>query len=283
MELRTGPLRSVRIVRSLAVHLVLILIGIAMALPFLWMLSTSFKLPTAVAVFPPQLIPKPFTLQAYAGIFRRYPFGTAYLNSIKIAVIVVTGSLLTTSMAGFAFAKIQFPGRDRIFVAMLATLMIPNQVTLIPMFIVFKNFGWIDTHWPLTFPMVMSNMFGVFLLRQFASTIPDELLDAGRVDGGSPLTLYWRIAIPLSTPALATLAIFVFVGSWNDFLLPLIYLNHVQKFTVPMMVAATRGVYLENWPQLMAASCAALAPMIVVYFIGQRYFIEGITLTGLKS
>jgi len=272
-----------RLVFSLTVHLSLIIVGMTMTLPFLWMLSTSFKERLRVMEVPLRWIPRPFVWEAYKNIFMKYPFELAYLNSFKITTFVVVGTLFTCSLAAYAFAKMRFFGRNYIFMFLLATMMVPFQVTLIPMFILFNQIGWVNTHWPLMIPRILTNAFGVFLIRQFFLTVPNELLDAARVDGCSPLGIYWRIMFPLSMPVLATLAIFVFIWSWNDFLTPLIYLNDLEKFTVPLMVASLRGMYLENWPNLMAASCVALIPIIVIYFIGQRYFIEGIALTGIKG
>lgn len=275
--------RFKRLARSLIIHLSLIIVGIIMALPFLWMVSTSFKERLQVMEFPPQWIPNPFIWKAYEEVFTKFPFGLAYLNSFKITTSVVVGTLFSCSLAAYAFAKMRFFGRDYIFIGLLATMMIPFQVILIPMFILFQQIGWLNTHWPLIIPRILSNAFGVFLIRQFFLTIPNELLDAAKVDGCNPFSIYWRIILPLSVPVLATLAILTFVWSWNDFLSPLIYLNDLEKFTVPLMVGSIRGMYLTNWPNLMAASCVALAPMLVIYLIGQRYFIEGIALTGLKG
>lgn len=254
-----------------------------MVLPFLWMISTSLKGGGSVFDYPPRLIPSPIHFENYAKSWELLPIGLAYVNSLKISLLVTVGSLLTCSMAGYAFAKMRFVGRNALFVALLATMMIPGQVTLIPMFMWFSEFGWVDTHWPLIVPPVLSNAFGVFLLRQFMATIPNELEEAGRMDGLNPFRIYWSIVLPNCKPALAALGIFTFMGNWNNFLTPLIYLNTETKFTLPLIIASFKGLYTTDWPLLMAASCISLVPMLVVYLFAQRYFIEGITLSGLKG
>lgn len=271
------------IIKKLVMHIFLFIGGLIMLMPFIWMISTSLKETGAVFIYPPQWIPNPITLGAYIKAWTFLPLSTAYLNSFKITLSVVGGTLLTSSMAAFAFSKLEFYGRKLIFISLLATMMIPMQVTLIPMFILFKNIGWIDTHWPLIVPRVLTNAFGVFLLRQFFMTIPDELLDAARLDGCSLWRIYWKIILPLSVPALAALSIFTFMSVWNDFLTPLIYLDSMEKFTVPLIVSATQGLYYNDWTLMMAVGCSAVIPVLIVYLFAQRYFIQGITLTGLKG
>jgi multiple sugar transport system permease protein len=186
-------------------------------------------------------------------------------------------------MAAYAFAKIKFPLRDFIFILFLATMMVPEQVTIIPLYLMMKQFGWIDTHLPLIVPAALINAFGVFLLRQFIKSIPNELEEAAIVDGANRWTIYSRIIIPLIKPALSALGIFTFLGMWNAFFKPLIFLNSIEKFTVPMMLNQFRGQYTTDWALLMAASSIAIVPVLIVYIIGQRYIIEGVTLTGIKG
>jgi len=271
------------IIKKLVMHIFLFIGGLIMLMPFAWMISSSLKEPARVFIYPPQWIPNPITFKAYIQTWTLLPFSIAYLNSFKITLSAVVGTLLTSSMAAFAFSKLEFYGRKLIFISLLATMMIPIQVTLIPMFILFKNIGWIDTHWPLIVPRVLTNAFGVFLLRQFFMTIPDDLLDAARIDGCNLWGIYWKIMLPLSTPALATLGIFVFMSTWNDFLAPLVYLDSMKKLTVPLLVSATKGLYYNEWTILMATGCSAVMPVLIVYLFAQRYFIQGITLTGLKG
>ncbi|MEK5645622.1 MULTISPECIES: carbohydrate ABC transporter permease [Paenibacillus] len=264
-------------------YLVLIFGAVLMVTPFVWMVSTSLKGEGAVFEYPPKVIPNPLHYDNYKQAWTTLPIGIAYLNSLKIAVIVTAGSLLTCSMAGYAFAKMQFVGQKFLFMLMLATMMIPGQVTLIPMFMWFSKINWVNTHWPLIIPPVLSNAFGVFLLRQYMSSIPKELEDAGRVDGLNPWQIYWKIVLPNCKPALAALGIFTFMGNWNNFLTPLIYLDDQKKFTLPLIIASFQGLYSTDWPLLMAASCISLIPVLIVYIFAQRYFIEGITLSGMKG
>lgn len=269
--------------KNIALYIVLTIIAFLMVIPFLWAVSTSFKERWQVFIFPPQWIPNPITTEAYRKAFLSLPLGKAYLNSVKITGSVVIGSLFTASLAAFAFAKIKFKGREAIFLFLLATMMIPGQVTLIPMYIVFKQINWIDTHLPLIIPPVLVNVFGVFFLRQFFMTIPDDLIDAARIDGCSPLRIYFNIILPEARPALATLGIFIFMSSWNDFLTPLIYLNTMEKFTVPLIISSARGLYYNDWPLMMATSIISIIPILVAYVFAQKYFVEGITLTGIKG
>ncbi len=269
--------------KNIALYIVLTIIAFLMVIPFLWAVSTSFKERWQVFIFPPQWIPTPITTEAYRKAFLSLPLGKAYLNSIKITGSVVIGSLFTASLAAFAFAKIKFKGREAIFLFLLSTMMIPGQVTLIPMYIVFKQINWIDTHLPLIIPPILVNVFGVFFLRQFFMTIPDDLIDAARIDGCSPLRIYFNIILPEARPALATLGIFLFMSSWNDFLTPLIYLNTMEKFTVPLIISSAQGLYYNDWPLMMATSIISIIPILIAYAFAQKYFVEGITLTGIKG
>jgi len=268
---------------KLFLHLILILVSISMIFPFLWMLSTSLKSLDQVFLIPPIWIPKPPQWENYLNAWNALPFGNAYLNSLKIALICVIGQLITCSMAAYALAKINFRGKNIIFIAFLATMMVPSQVTMIPTFILYKYIGWIDTHLPLTVPWVLFSAFGVFLIRQFILTLPKELDEAAIIDGANHFVIYTRIILPLIVPVLATLAIFTFMSSWNNFLGPLIYLNSPEKYTVPLLLAQFKGIYITDWTLLMAASTIAIVPVLIVYLLGQRYIIESIALTGIKS
>jgi len=211
------------------------------------------------------------------------PMGQAYINSLKISLIVTAASLFTSTLAGYTFAKLKFPGRNVLFVLLLATMMIPGQVTLVPTYILYAYIGWIDTHLPLIVPPALGGAFGVFLMRQYYMTIPADLEDAARIDGCNPWQTYLRIMLPLSGPPASALAIFTFMGSWNDFLGPLVFLNSQVRFTVPLMIASFQGLYSTNWSLLMAAASIALIPVLIIYISAQRYFIQGITLTGMKA
>jgi multiple sugar transport system permease protein len=280
--LRTRP--APRLPPTAAVHALLLPGAVAMLAPFFWMATTSLKAHRYVFAYPPQIIPNPIVFQNYTDALTELPVALAYFNSLKIAVLVTGGTLLTCSLAGYAFAKLRFRGRDALFLTILATMMIPGQITLLPAFVFYQKIGWLNTHYPLIVPGVLTNPFGVFLMRQFLRTVPTELEDAARVDGANPLRIYWSLMLPLIKPALATLGIFTFMGSWNDFLAPLIFLSSPSMMTVPVLLASFRGVYgTTEWGPLMAASCMAVAPVLAVYAFAQRYFVEGITLTGLKG
>lgn len=279
----TSNINRKKIVTKLFLHLILILVSISMVFPFLWMISTSLKSLDQVFLIPPIWIPKPLQWENYLNAWNALPFGNAYLNSLKIALICVIGQLITCSMAAYALAKINFRGKNIIFIAFLATMMVPSQVTVIPTFILYKYIGWIDTHLPLTVPWVLFSAFGVFLIRQFILTLPRELDEAAIIDGANHFVIYTRIILPLIVPVLATLAIFTFMSSWNNFLGPLIYLNSPEKYTVPLLLAQFKGIYITDWTLLMAASTIAIVPVLIVYLLGQRYIIESIALTGIKS
>jgi multiple sugar transport system permease protein len=237
-----------------------------------------------IFIYPPQWFPAPVVFQNYVDAVSEMPVDLAYINSLRIAVAVTAGTLFTCSLAGYAFAKLQFRGRDTLFIFILATMMIPGQITLLPAFIFYQWIGWLNTHYPLIVPGILTNPFGIFLMRQFLRAIPSDLEDAARVDGANPFQIYYLIMLPLVKPALAALGIFTFMGSWNDFLGPLIFLSSPDKMTVPVMLAAFRGIYgTVEWGPMMAATCIALIPVLVVYASAQRYFIEGISLTGLKG
>lgn len=264
-------------------HALMLLCCVVVLVPFAWMVTSALKTADAVIAFPPQWIPNPILWDNFPQSWDVVPMGMAYLNSFKISALDTIGGLLTCSMAAYAFARLRFPGRDILFIVMLATLMIPQEVNLIPLYILFKQLHWIDTHWPLIIPPILQNPYGVFLLRQFFRTIPKELEEAARIDGANPWTIYHRIVLPLAVPALVTLGIFIFLYNWNQFLTPLIYLNSQNNFTVPMLLTVYLADYGSQWGLMMAASTIAMVPMIVVYAVGQRYFIEGIALSGLKG
>lgn len=279
----TSNINRKKIVTKLFLHLILILVSISMVFPFLWMISTSLKSLDQVFLIPPIWIPKPLQWENYLNAWNALPFGNAYLNSLKIALICVIGQLITCSMAAYALAKINFREKNIIFIAFLATMMVPSQVTMIPTFILYKYIGWIDTHLPLTVPWVLFSAFGVFLIRQFILTLPRKLDEAAIIDGANHFVIYTRIILPLIVPVLATLTIFTFMSSWNNFLGPLIYLNSPEKYTVPLLLAQFKGIYITDWTLLMAASTIAIVPVLIVYLLGQRYTIESIALTGIKS
>lgn len=268
---------------TVVLHIVLILGACLMALPFVWMVLSSLKDLSQVFVVPPKWIPDPFIWSNYKDSLTALPFGRAYFNSFYINIIVVVSQLITCSMAAYAFAKITFPFREPLFVLFLATMMVPGQVTIIPLYLIMKNIGWLDTHLAIIVPSALLNAFGVFLLRQFFRGIPKEMEEAAIVDGANRWTIYARIMIPLIKPALSALGIFTFLGMWNNFFNPLIFLSSTDKFTVPMMLNLYRGMYATDWTLMMAGASIALVPVLIVYIIGQKYIIEGVTLSGIKG
>ena len=260
----------------------MILGAIVALLPFFWMISTSLKNIQDIGNIPPDWIPNPLVTQNYADVWNELPFLNFFWNSTYITLTTVVGQLLICSLSAYAFARLEFRGRDKLFYLYLATMMIPGQVTLIPAFVLMRWLGWIDTPLALIVPG-LSSAFGTFLLRQFFLTIPRELEDAAKIDGEGLFGIYWRIILPLSKPALATLAVFTFLGSWNDFLWPFVVINTPENMTLPVGLSFLQQNYTTQWPQLMAGSTMSLVPVIIVFLLAQRYFVEGITLTGLKG
>jgi len=271
-----------KISTSVVTHLGVYLLAFLTFAPFLWMVLTSFKDMGDIFQYPPKFLPEEFHFDNYSKVFDAAPFGRYYLNSIFVAVSVTIGQLITCSMAAYAFARLKFKGRDPLFYLFLATMMIPFNVTMIPGFMVLHWFGWIDTYQALIVPGLAS-AFGTFLLRQFFMTIPKELEEAAVIDGANKLQVLWKIIIPNAKPALATLAIFTFMGVFNDFIWALIVVNTEEMRTVQLGLAVFRDRYLTQWDLLMAGSVTAILPILIVFFISQKYFIKGITLSGLKD
>lgn len=278
----TSPGRTSRRARRLGLHLVLIVAGLSMVFPFLWMLLTSFKTLPQLLEDPLSFLPEPWTVDNYVQAWTSVPFGQAYLNSIYICVLAVAGTLITASMAGYAFARIDFKGTKVLFVVFLATQMIPKQVTLIPFYLLMTRFGWVDSHLSLIVPAMLVNPFAVFLMRQFVLTLPRELEEAARVDGCGRWRMFWRIVLPNLRPGLSALAIIVALDVWNSFLFPLVLLNTPDLFTVPLLLTSFRGQYgTLNYGLVMAASAIATVPMLVAFVIGQRKIISSLASSGL--
>ena len=273
---------SVQKTIHLVSRLLLLLTGLSMFVPFLWMLSTSLKADALILAFPPQIWPADPTLASYTRLTELFPISRLFMNSIVVALIATTGQLLTSSLAAYAFARITFRGRNVLFLLYLATLMIPFQVTITPLFILMRLLGWINSYQGLILPGVFS-AFGVFLLRQAMLSLPRELEEAALIDGASPWTLYGRIIMPLTRPALATLAIFAFMGSWNSFLWPLFILRDEALMTLPVGLATLHGRWLTQWNLVMAGAVITVGPMLIVYLLAQRYFEQGVVLSGLKG
>jgi multiple sugar transport system permease protein len=254
--------------------------AVVMLVPFAWMVSTSLKTPAAVFVYPPQWLPDPVVWKNYADVVHIMPFLRYLGNTVFVSGSVTLLQLVVSSLAAYAFARLRFPGRDRLFLAYLATLMVPGQVTLIPNFLIVKYLGWIDSYQALIIPQIFS-AFGTFLLRQFFLTIPRELEDAARIDGASALAFFRKILLPLSGPALATLGVFTFTAQWNNFLWPLIVINDAEMRTLTVGLRALVGQFTVQYQLLMAGTVISLVPMVVVFLLAQRAFVRGIALTGL--
>jgi multiple sugar transport system permease protein len=262
-----------------------VLVAAFTVFPFLWMVSTSFKIPTEAITLPPRWIPAPFTFENYTKLFTSelLPFPVFFLNSLKITLLVVVGRLFICSLGAYGFARLEFPGRDKAFALLLASLMVPEIVQIIPLYTAYAQIGWIDTHWPLIIPPIVANTFGTFLLRQFFMSIPKDLEEAALIDGANHFDIYWRIMLPLAKPALATLAIFTFMGSWNDFLHPLIFLNSTQNFTLTVGLAFFQGQAGTDYTRLMAGVVVSVLPILVVYAAAQKHFTQGVILSGVKG
>jgi multiple sugar transport system permease protein len=263
----------------------LILIGaVIMLVPLLWLLSSSFKDTARIFIYPPQWIPDPWRVENYSKVFEQIPIVRFDWNTILVTGLAVTGQIVSASLVAFGFARLRFPGRDLLFLVLLSTIMIPYHVTLIPTFVLFRILGWLDTYAPLILPYWLGGgAFYVFLLRQFFMRLPLELDDAARIDGASTFGIYWRVILPQAKPALGVVAVFTFLGHWNDFFNPLIYLNTTEKYTLALGINLFRGYQTTQWNLLMAASVMVTAPCILLYAFAQRYFIQGIVFTGLKG
>lgn len=266
-------------------YIILTIGGVTMILPFLWMISTSLKEPQAIYTFPPKWIPDPVIFKSYIKVWKIVPFARFYFNSIFVAFCVTLGQVLTSAFAAYSFSRLRFPGRDKIFFAYLATLMIPYSVILVPVYILMVYFRWIDTYKALILP-AMFTAYGTFMLRQFFMSIPRDLEDAATIDGSSLFGIFWQIILPLSKPALATLTMFTFMANWNGFMWPLLVTNSPEKATLPVGLSYFQEVYQytqPDWSLLMAGSLLAMLPIVIVFVLNQRFFVEGIKLTGIKG
>ncbi len=268
--------------RSALTHLVLVAGMAVVVLPFVWMLTSAFQTMQQLQSFPPQWIPRPLVLDNFVAAWQAIPLGRFYLNSAVVSVTVVAFQFVIAALAAYLFARLEFPGRDVIFMLFLGTMMLPSQVILIPRFLIVKALGWIDTYPALIVPFLASP-FATFLLRQSFLSLPRDLEDAARMDGCSRLQILFQIVLPLCKPAIAAMSIFTFMDQWNQFLWPLVVMQTEERYTLQVGLAMLRSELSTDWPTLMAASVLAVVPMILVYFFAQRQFIEGITMTGLQS
>jgi len=258
-------------------------VALLFLIPFLWMLSSSLKPNYQIFEVPPRWIPNPPRWENFVEALTILPFPLYIRNTAVITLLTIAGHLLSCTVIAYAFARLRAPGRDFLFVIMLATMMLPYPVTMVPLYVLFNRLGWINTFLPLVVPAYLGIPFYIFLMRQFFLTIPRDFEDAARIDGANTLQIIARIMLPMAMPALATVTIFTFQATWNDFLAPLIYLQRPELYTVTLGLQFFRSTYTTNWAYLMAASLVTTLPVIVVFFAAQRYFIEGITLTGVKG
>ncbi|MGH2533035.1 MAG: carbohydrate ABC transporter permease [Thermomicrobiales bacterium] len=256
------------------------LLAVAFLAPLLWMITASLKPEHLVLSIPPTFVPRHFEWANYAEVWDVIP--RFVYNSFKLAFLNVAGVVIVTSLAGFAFARLEFWGRDVAFSILLSTIMVPSIVTLIPLYIIYRDIGWINTHYPLWVPRVLHSVFAIFLLRQFFKQLPRDLEDAARVDGASTFQIYWQIMLPQVKPALAAVAIFTFLDSWNDLFGPLIFLNSADLQTLPVALKLFQGEFFSQVSVLMAGATISIIPVVVVYFSAQKYFLKGISMTGIK-
>lgn len=277
--------KASRTFQKTGIYLGLCIGALTMIAPFMWMLTTSLSAPGAIfseKAWWKEWIPTAFYWKNYLDVWTVVPFGRFYINSIFVSVALTAGQVITSSLAAYAFARLQFPGRDKLFFGYLGTMMIPGAVTMIPVFILLRFLGWIDTYQAMILPGIFT-AYGTFMLRQFFLTLPKELEDAAKIDGCSYLRIFWHIILPLSGPAIATLTTFTFMGSWMSLMWPLIVVNSSSKFPLPVGLSYFQGLHNTNWELLMAATVMMMLPILVVFVFAQRFFVEGIKLSGIKG
>lgn len=276
---RRWPSRLTGLVPTVA----LVVLAVVYLMPFVWMISTSLKtIPQSIAS-PPVIVPDPIVFKPYIDALTKMNYALAFRNTLIYAVPAVIGTVVSCSLVAYGFALIQWRGRNLVFLIVLATMMLPSQVTLIPLYVIYAKLGWVNTYLPLLVPTFLGSPFFIFLLRQFFLGMPRELIDAARLDGASELRILATIVAPLSAPALITVGILTFIDKWNDFYGPLIFLQKPELHPLSLAVQVFQTQHGTDWPVLMAASALVAAPLVVLYFVAQRKFIEGITLTGLKG
>ncbi len=264
-------------------YLILSAVSVIYIFPFYWMVATSLKSDQEVFQWPPAWIPAVLHWENYPAALQYIPFWLYMKNTFVIAILSVIGTIASCTLIAYGFARLRWPGRDVVFIAYLSTLMLPFQVTMIPLYIVFRHLGWVGSYLPLVVPTFFGSPFYVFLLRQFYMTIPNELSDAARIDGCGELGIFWRIMIPLTKPALFTVALFTFLSQYSAFLGPLIYLTNQDQWTISLGLQLFKNMYGLQWQKMMAASTLTMLPPLVLFFFTQRTFVEGITLTGIKG
>jgi multiple sugar transport system permease protein len=270
------------LVKSTFLHLVLVVGAVATIVPLAWMVSASLMPAGEATAFPPRVLPSRATLANYTELFERLDIGRAFLNSAIVAVLSTVLSLLFNSMAGYAFAKLRFAGRDRLFGFLIGALAIPAQVAMLPLFLMLKTLGLVNTYAGVMIPL-MATIYGVFLVRQFMISIPDDLIAAARIDGASEWQIYWSVILPVARPVLATLAIFTFMSAWNDFMWPLVILTSDEKYTLPVAIASLVGEHAQDVELMMASSVLAVIPVLLLFFVLQKQYIAGLTAGSMKG
>ncbi len=268
--------------KKIILYLILIVTGLMTIAPFLWMISASFMYDGHASVYPPRFLPDIFTTIQYERLFSRIDLTKNFFNSLFLSVTVTVISLFLNSMAGYAFAKYRFGGKEKLFKFLLSSMIIPAQVTMLPLFLMLKNLGLINTYFAIIIPG-LANIFGIFLIKQYVMSIPDSLIEAARIEGASEFQIYSKIILPLATPILITLAIFTFLGTWNDFLWPLISLSDNSMYTLPVALANLMGEHTKDPELMMAGSVITIIPVMVVFVALQKYYIKGIMLGSVKG
>ena len=280
-----GPgIRKQKILRTALTHLVLAAGCVLVLFPLYWMISTSFKPMTQYYNWPPQWIPNPPTLEGYTSLLAMYPWGRFTQNTLVITAVAIVGNLLASTMVAYGFTYFRAPGRNALFLVLLSTMMLPEVVTMVPTFILFRRLKWINTYLPLTVPTFFGSALHIFLLRQFFLSLPPQLNDAAKIDGCSEFGILWRIVLPLCGPVIAAICIFQFQFRWNEFMRPLIYLTSFKKYTVALALYTLRGEPQGSTPtQLMAGGTLMTLPVILLFSLFQQYFVQGVALTGIKG
>jgi multiple sugar transport system permease protein len=283
---RARPMSAERLGRVFwrgLIYVLTVVLAVIFTFPFFWMVSSSVKPPSEIMAMPPKWIPSTIVLSSYVSPFTNLPFLLFYRNTVFVTLMGMLGVLLSSSLVAFAFARMRWPGRDKFFILMLATLMVPNHVTLIPTYVFYSKLDWINTFLPLLVPEWTGSPFIIFLMRQYMMTIPLEMDDAARIDGCGWFRLYSRIIVPLSWPVIGVAAIYSFTYHWNAFERPLIYLNRLELFTVPLGMAVLKSRYSTDFGAMMAMATVSIIPVLIVFFLAQRYFIQGVVVSGVKG
>ena len=277
-------MKSKKKISKSIIYIILLFISFVCLVPFYWMIRSSLMDMSQIFTMPPIWIPNPIKFSNYKEALTMLPFGRYFFNTLFVVVFTVLGTVITSSLCAYSFSRIEWKGRDTVFGILLTAMMIPFAVTLIPTFIGWQKLGVVNSYAPLIVPAWFGGgVFNVFLLRQFFRTIPKELDEAARIDGAGHFTIYSKIIMPLSKPSLIVVSLFSFMGSWNDFLGPLVYLNDGDKFTLSLGLMQFQGMYSAQWQYMMAAATVVLIPIVIIFFIGQKYFIEGISMSGMKG